>query len=169
MHDRKVILRLSSTSKPLWYAYTICRFLSVTSSRFIILWPCLPTSYPFLLCHPQGWERRRYFLLLVDTCYIVNATPEDPLLLRRRSDTDRVEQLLHLLNDTDVLQLTSSVREGDEERLVVRPSISEIFANRGIVELIATFEYDDDDDDDDDDDGNYWTTISFLSNQTVNE
>ena len=56
---------------------------------------------------------------------------------------------------TDVLQLTSSVREGDEERLVVRPSISEIFANRGIVELIATFEYDNDenyDDDDDDDD-----------------
>ena len=91
-----------------------------------------------LLCRSQRWERRRYFLLLVDTCYIVSATSEDPLLLRRRSDADRVEQLLHLLNDTDVLQLTSSVREGDEERLVVRPSISEIFANRGIVELIAT-------------------------------
>ena len=90
-------------------------------------------------CHSQRWERRRYFLLLVDTCYIVSATPEDPLLLRRRSDADRIEQLLHLLIDTDVLQLTSSVREGDEERLVVRPSISEIFANRGIVELIATF------------------------------
>ena len=63
----------------------------------------------------------------------------DPLLLRRSSDADRVEQLLHLLNDTDVLQLTSIVREGDEERLVVRPSISEIFANREIVELIAAF------------------------------
>ena len=90
-------------------------------------------------CHSQRWERRRYFLLLVDTCYIVSATPEDPLLLRRRCDADRVEQLLHLLNDTDVLQLTSSVREIEEERLVVRPSISEIFANRGIVELIAKF------------------------------
>ena len=84
-------------------------------------------------------ERRRYFLLLVDTCNIVSATSEDPLLLRRRSDADRVEQLLHLLNDTDVLQLTSSVREENEQMLVVRPSISEIFANRGIVELIATF------------------------------
>ncbi len=63
----------------------------------------------------------------------------DPLLFRRRSDADRVEQLLHLLNDTDVLQLTSSVREGDVERQVVGPSISEIFANRGIVELIAKF------------------------------
>ena len=61
----------------------------------------------------------------------------DPLLLRRRSDADRVEQLFHLLNGTDVLQLTSSVCEGDEERLVVGPSISEIFANRGIVDLIA--------------------------------
>ena len=63
----------------------------------------------------------------------------DPLLLRRRCDADRVEQLLHLLNGTDVLQLTSSVGEGDEERLVVGSSISEIFANRGIVELIAKF------------------------------
>ena len=63
----------------------------------------------------------------------------DPLLIRRRSDADRVEQLLHLLNDTDVLNLTSSVRDGDEEMLVVGPSISEIFANRGIVELIAKF------------------------------
>ena len=90
-------------------------------------------------CYSQRWERRRYLLLLVDTCYIVSSTAEDPLLLRRRSDADRVEQLLHLLNDADVLQLTSSVREGDEERLVVRPSISEIFANRGIVELIAKF------------------------------
>ena len=91
-----------------------------------------------LLCRSQRWERRRYFLLLVDTCNIISATSEDPLILRRRSDADRVEQLLHLLNDTDVLKLTSSVREGDEERLVVRPFISEIFANRGIVELIAT-------------------------------
>ena len=63
----------------------------------------------------------------------------DPLLLRRRNDADRVEQLFHVLNSTDVLQLTSSVREGDEERLVVGPSISEIFANRGIVDLIAKF------------------------------
>ena len=61
------------------------------------------------------------------------------MLLRRRSDADRDEKLLHLLNDTDVLQLTSSVRERDEERLIVGPSISEIFANRGIVELIAKF------------------------------
>ena len=37
--------------------------------------------------------------------------------VRRCSDADRVEQLLHHLNDIDVLQLTSSVGEGDEERL----------------------------------------------------
>ena len=61
------------------------------------------------------------------------------MLLRRRSDADHVEQLLHLPNDTNVLQLTNVVREGDEERLVVGPVISEIFANRGIVELIAKF------------------------------
>ena len=48
-------------------------------------------------------------------------------------------QLLHLLDHTDELQVTSRVHDGDEERLVVRPSISEIFANRGLVELITKF------------------------------
>ena len=87
----------------------------------------------------QRWERRRYFLLLIDACLILSATPEDPLLLRRRSDASRLEELLCLLEHTSVLQLVLSVCEGDKERLVVRPSLSEIFANRGIVELMTKF------------------------------
>ena len=142
-----VRLRLLHTSKPLrctFFSFFSFRFLSYPASPIIIHWRWLPITYRYcthwdVRCHSHRWERRRYFLLLVDTCYIVSGTAEDPLLLRRRSDAGRIEQLLHLLNDTDVLQLTSSVREIDEERLVVRPSISEIFANRGIVELIATF------------------------------
>ena len=73
----------------------------------------------------------------VDTCNVISATPEDPLQLRRRCDAARLVQLLQLLDHTDELQVTSRVQDGDEKRLVVRPTISEIFANQGLVELIT--------------------------------
>ncbi len=40
MRKVKVILRLSSTSKSFRYAFTIIRFLSVTSNRYVILRQC---------------------------------------------------------------------------------------------------------------------------------
>ena len=51
----------------------------------------------------QRWERRHYFLLLIDICLILSATPEDPLLLHRRIDSVRPEELLRLLEHTGVL------------------------------------------------------------------
>ncbi len=49
------------------------------------------------------------------------------------------QSILHLLEHTDELQLILRVREKDGERPIVCPSILEIFANRGIVELITKF------------------------------
>ena len=135
----EVVAYLEAAQVRFFLLFFLSDFYLILQARLLFTDDVYCTCHWDVRCHSQRWERRQYFLLLVDTCYIVSGTTEDPLLLRRRCDADRVEQLLHLLNDTDVLQLTSSVREGDEERLVVRPSISEIFANRGIVELIATF------------------------------
>jgi hypothetical protein len=87
----------------------------------------------------QRLERRLYFLLLIDTCHIISATPEDLVFLRRQRDASRLEQLLRLLEDIDILQLMLRVQGGDEDRLVVCPSISEIFVNLGMVELITRF------------------------------
>ena len=84
----------------------------------------------------QRWERRRYFLLLVDACVVLSATPQDPLLLRRRRDVTRLEQLYLFVLHTTNFQL---LIEGAGNLLVVRPSMIAVFENLGIVRTISDF------------------------------
>jgi WD40 repeat protein len=110
------------------------RLVSGSNDNTLILWKIKSVEQ-------QRWERRRYFLLLIDSCYILSATDDNPLLLRRRRDSARLDQLIRcLLQHSDILQLIlTACEEGDRGSLVVHPSISEIFANRGVVELITKF------------------------------
>jgi hypothetical protein len=91
----------------------------------------------------QKWERRRSFLLLVDACQILSATPEDTMFYQRRRSAARFEELyrfvlcssnLRLLVDDNLnFDLTSTAD------IVFRTSLVAVFTTCGIVRSIAAF------------------------------
>ena len=87
----------------------------------------------------QGWNRKKIFLLMVEAFLIVTAVPEDSLLLKRRHDAERIQQLLLFLEHTKVFHFFMTPQVDEEERLLIRPFINEIFGNYGIIRNIADF------------------------------
>ena len=87
----------------------------------------------------ENWERRRFFLLLVNASLIISSFPEDPFLLRQRNSIARRKALLRFIEENGELNLTCIVEDYRGARVILNSLISSIFGNIGLVKLITEY------------------------------
>jgi hypothetical protein len=87
----------------------------------------------------ENWERRRFFLLLVNASLIISSFPEDPFLHRQRNSIARRKALLRFIEENGELNLTCIVEDDRGARVILNSLISSILGNIGLVKLITEY------------------------------
>jgi len=113
------------------YVEIICvKFCEQAAMRFVLQRSFICTDFDL----KSGWERKRLLLLVVEACTIWNAASNDPILLRKRHDAERREDLWRLIQGS--LQLPSLHAKNG---VFISTLIANVLGISGVVRAIASY------------------------------